>query len=155
MVVFLFLSMRKREFSFIAPSEEIRAYAQTYIEQHKDEASLTSRQVKHELQDQLLAQWATAGDVIRVVNEKRAQHRERAGRGLLASIMVILALISVSVIQLTLSQKSGESRHASTIAPTGAKPRSGPTAASPRLVRQGQPPGVSQDEGTHDWVDLP
>jgi hypothetical protein len=155
MVFFLFLSIKRRDFSYIAPSEELRRYAAWYVEQYKTEGSFTYFQLRDVLQDHLLEQWAAAGDAIRAINDQRAQHRERAGRGLLASIIVILALIFVSMIQSSLSHSLGESRHAPGLASEGAKSPVKPGGGSDGHVPSVQPKGVSQDEGTHDWVDLP
>jgi len=114
-LVYLWLSIRPREFDLATPDDDILAFVRGAVAASRADGGgeLTARQatdIRNAARDRLLTQWATSATLNRRTNQLRELHRARASRFLLLSIAAIPILIGVDVIQ-SRSQALGVSGH--------------------------------------------
>lgn len=96
-LIFLFRSIRRQSFAYIASGTDLVGYAQQLEQSVADAAELQDGRVAARLRTTVIAQLAAAADANRKVNQRRAAERTRAGLLLLASIVAIFLIVAVLI----------------------------------------------------------
>lgn len=97
-LVFLYRSIRKRSFSYIAGGKDLISYVRA-LEQASGslEASARPPSIHEQLRQTLIEQLAVATDANRAINQARARERSRAGILLLLSIVTTFSVFGVTI----------------------------------------------------------
>lgn len=97
-IVFLYRSIRKRSFSYIAGGTDLITYVRA-LEQASEglEAGVRLPSIHEQLRQTLIEQLAVAFDANRAINQARARERSRAGILLLLSIVTTFWVFGVTI----------------------------------------------------------
>ena len=97
-LMFLFRSIRRQSFSYIASGRDLVAYVrQLEIADPPADAADPMPSVRERLRETLIGQLAAAADANRLINQSRAAERTRAGILLLASILTTIMFVGVTL----------------------------------------------------------
>lgn len=97
-LVFLYRSIRKRSFTYVAGGKDLVAYLRE-LEEAAEELEPETRlpSIQDQLRQTLIEQLAVATDANRAINQARGRERTRAGILLLASIVTTFGVFGVTI----------------------------------------------------------
>jgi hypothetical protein len=162
-LVFLYRSIRRRSFSYIASGKDLVEYVMALEAADPTTGASSSvsgdpspRSAVNQLRATVIGQLAAAADANRVINQSRAAERSRAGILLLASIVTTSIVVGVTIGHEIATEGRQEAAHGVSERPASrAAQGTFPGPERNRPTEQTEPSGATQDAGGKQGLDLP